>query len=509
MTKQEFNQELKSSSDVAVQRANKFLEQLHLSLHINWEYEDWEYNGLDNAIGVYEGGSVFDERGMSIGFNVNNLYKWFVKETKNYPWSDPYTILNEAIQTNVFHEMGHGIVELFSDYLQQTDDLDELYDNNQELFDNILDNEEDSVEEFAWAMYDNQLNNSRLYKVIYLYLHFWDNTNKSLTNEDNNLFSLNETKKKNKKKKELSHTNTFTPPTFNIWTKEQLFAMDYVASVYTNDIAGLSIPQLKDYIQNMCKSVELNTQFVYSRHHIGNLVSHRAVNKEMKKVAMSSIPYVLNNGHPVTNWQYKPNPQNPIDRMPSCLYGAPIMIDDVKYLCLLTIKFNNLTGKIFPYVINIEDENGMKVSGDISVLDNNGTTTPSNSGTSMGTVTSQDNRTPSNPTAKVQHNVEPTKDNSEITTENKQHKTNKHMKQTIKLTESDLRRMISESVKRVLNEGLWNAIEMDNYQVYDNFVDFIKNYYAPNDDNKAYEIEDSVNDWIVQMMEDLDSKYGK
>ena len=83
------------------------------------------------------------------------------------------------------------------------------------------------------------------------------------------------------------------------------------------------------------------------------------------------------------------------------------------------------------------------------------------------------------------------------------------MKRAVKLTERELKHIISESVKRVLNEGLWNAIEMDNYEVYDNFVDFIKNYYAPNDDNKAYEIENSVNDWIVQMMEDLDSKYGR
>ena len=174
MTKKEFQQELKSSANIAVQRANKFLGQLDLSLHINWEYEDWDYNDLNNAIGVYERDSVF-EGNISIGFNINNLYKWFVNEIKRHPWSDGYTILDEAIQTNVFHEMGHGIIELFNDYLQETDDLDELYDNNQQLFDNVLDNEEDSVEEFAWAMYDNQLEDSKLYNIIQLYLE-WGNT---------------------------------------------------------------------------------------------------------------------------------------------------------------------------------------------------------------------------------------------------------------------------------------------------------------------------------------------
>ena len=183
MTKKEFQQELKSSANIAVQRANKFLEQLDLSLHINWEYEDWDYNDLNNAIGVYEHDSVF-EGDISIGFNINNLYKWFVNEIKENPWSDQYTILDEAIQTNVFHEMGHGIVQLINDYLQETDDLDNLYDNNQELFDNVLDNEEDSVEELAWAMYDNQLNNSKLYKLIQLYIGLFNNQN-SLNEHDN------------------------------------------------------------------------------------------------------------------------------------------------------------------------------------------------------------------------------------------------------------------------------------------------------------------------------------
>lgn len=69
--------------------------------------------------------------------------------------------------------MGHGIVEMFNDYLQETDDLDELYDNNKELFDWVLDNEEDAVEEFAWSFYDNQLNNSRLYRIVELYNQNW------------------------------------------------------------------------------------------------------------------------------------------------------------------------------------------------------------------------------------------------------------------------------------------------------------------------------------------------
>jgi hypothetical protein len=171
MTKKEFQEELKSCVNIALQKGNKFLRQLGLTIHINWEYEEWRYNGLDNAIGVYEFDSVF-EGDISIGLNINNLYKWFVDEIRNYPWTDPYTILDESIQTTIFHEMWHGIIQLIDDYLQETDELDELYDNNQKLFDDVLDNEEKSVEEFAWAMYDNQLNNSELYKLIQLYIRW-------------------------------------------------------------------------------------------------------------------------------------------------------------------------------------------------------------------------------------------------------------------------------------------------------------------------------------------------
>ena len=174
MNKQEFKQEVNESANVALQRANNFLKCLNLSVEINWEYDSWTANDLDEVIGVYERGSVFGGV-ISIGFHMNNLYKCFKKQRKENPFSDEYTLLDEAIQTNVFHEVGHGIVELFEDYLQETDDLDELYDSNQELFDEVLDNEENSVEEFAWAMYDNDLEESGLYEIIRLYLEWCKN----------------------------------------------------------------------------------------------------------------------------------------------------------------------------------------------------------------------------------------------------------------------------------------------------------------------------------------------
>ena len=179
MTKKEFIKEVKEIASIAVNKSNGFLSSLDLSLSIDWEYDGWD-DDLQTAIGVYEGGSVFSGE-IAIGFNMNNLYKYCSKSIRKYPWSDPYTIVDETIQTNVYHEMGHGIVEELNYYLQETDELDALYDANKELFDWVLDNEEDAVEEFAWKFYDNELEDSRLYQLIQLYLGLY-NQNKMVEN---------------------------------------------------------------------------------------------------------------------------------------------------------------------------------------------------------------------------------------------------------------------------------------------------------------------------------------
>lgn len=187
MTKKEFIQEVKEIASIAVNKSNGFLSSLDLSLSIDWDYDGWD-NDLQTAIGVYESSSVFSGE-IAIGFNMNNLYKYCSKSIRKYPWSDPYTIVDETIQTNVYHEMGHGIVENLNYYLQYTDELDALYDANKELFDWVLDNEEDAVEEFAWKFYDNELEDSRLYQLIQLYLGFY-NQNKMVENITQKVMNL-------------------------------------------------------------------------------------------------------------------------------------------------------------------------------------------------------------------------------------------------------------------------------------------------------------------------------
>lgn len=73
---------------------------------------------------------------------MDNLYSAYKEQVEMYPNSNRNTILKEMIYTNVFHEMGHDLIEQINDYLQNTDELDEICDNNKELFDDTLDNEE-------------------------------------------------------------------------------------------------------------------------------------------------------------------------------------------------------------------------------------------------------------------------------------------------------------------------------------------------------------------------------
>ena len=168
MTKKEFKNEVGSISTAAVRRVDELLRPLELTVNIDWEY-DFDSPYYRECIGVYEMDTVFSGE-IRIGFNMDLLCKTFMKEVRDYPFSDPHTMLDELIYTNVYHEVGHGLVNLLRDYLEESDDLDTLYDANKELFDNVLDNEEEAVEEFAWSFYDNDLGESDLWCVVELYL---------------------------------------------------------------------------------------------------------------------------------------------------------------------------------------------------------------------------------------------------------------------------------------------------------------------------------------------------
>lgn len=166
---EDFNTQSMLYAEQAINIANSYLEQTNLSIEIDYDYDEWEFNdlGSEHTIGCYESGSVF-EGTIQIAFNMDNLYSAYKEQVEMYPHSN--SILKEIIYTNVFHEMDHGLIEQINDYLQETDELDEIYDNNEEMFDNVLDNEEKTVEEFAWDLYDNLLDGNPLNEMVKLCL---------------------------------------------------------------------------------------------------------------------------------------------------------------------------------------------------------------------------------------------------------------------------------------------------------------------------------------------------
>ena len=86
------------------------------------------------------------------------------------------------------------------------------------------------------------------------------------------------------------------------------------------------------------------------------------------------------------------------------------------------------------------------------------------------------------------------------------------MKKTIKLTENELKNIVTEAIADIVSNntvnGAWDAIVNDEYKSYDRFVDLLKNYYAPNNNELAYQIEDDIHSYMTKMFEMLDKKYN-
>ena len=180
MNKREFKILAKDCIDGAVAASNEYLSRFDLTLSVNLEYD---FNDFDeNAIGVYEDGSVF-EGTISVSYSVRSLFGAFKEQVAAFPWSSEHTILDEMAKTTIYHEMGHGLCDLINDYLQNTDELDAIYDDNKELFDSVLDDEEDAVEKFAWDFYDGDLDGNEIEKMMRLYMSLFEKPNEVAINE--------------------------------------------------------------------------------------------------------------------------------------------------------------------------------------------------------------------------------------------------------------------------------------------------------------------------------------
>lgn len=185
-----------------------------------------------------------------------------------------------------------------------------------------------------------------------------------------------------------------------------------------------------------------------SEHDIGVLIKHHCGNRLRKKTALLTLPYVINANYIIHPWRRQTNNGEIIkgkDKRLSGMVGAPILIDGIKYLCNISLK-KSANGKVRPYALTLKDGNGNiveneKMDSTLQVPDSNSEPTTSGNAHFDKVTTSPDTNPSTN--ANIDKNNKTDKNESK----------NMNKKNTIRLTESDLKRIITESVKRVLREN--------------------------------------------------------
>lgn len=227
------------------------------------------------------------------------------------------------------------------------------------------------------------------------------------------------------------------------YEESEIFAQEPVASASTKDVESLEDDKLREYVYNRIGNVG-NT---ISEHDIGVLIKHHCGNRLRKKTALLTLPYVINANYIIRPWRRQTNNGEIIkgkDKRLSGMVGAPILIDGIKYLCNISLK-KSANGKVRPYALTLKDGNGNiveneKMDSTLQVPDSNSEPTTSGNAHFDKVTTSPDTNPSTN--ANIDKNNKTNKNESK----------NMNKKNTIRLTESDLKRVISESVKRVLKE---------------------------------------------------------
>ncbi len=246
--------------------------------------------------------------------------------------------------------------------------------------------------------------------------------------------------------------------------KEQdVFAMEPVASVTSEVTDTLEGAELRKYVFQIIQPKISNPKYTVTEHDIGVLIRHHCGYRKLKKAALLALPYIINANIVTASWENNvkiDDEGNPIDgdKRQSGMISAPILIDGVKYLCNLTSKKNGKK-KVTPYALALKDENGELVEAEkmvgipSSVPHSSSEPTAIRDVHSVKATTSHDTN-PSFQGAKVQQNIELNKNNGI--------KTEQYMnKKQIRLTESDLKQIVKESIDKILNEAYGTPSKQD------------------------------------------------
>ena len=172
---------------------------------------------------------------------------------------------------------------------------------------------------------------------------------------------------------------------------------------------------------------------------------------EIMKSSILAVPIVIEKGVIIQPWRKGHN-----KNLKTGVTAAPISIGGIRYICCV-VNTRNAQKKNSPYSIRLFDNTQIRDMLQSNIVHHSTTSTSQPSDTSNANPLT---------VAKVlqkylldknsqEKDVADNEDNNstDTTNENKQYNKNRNMKQTIKLRESELKRMIAETIRSVVNEN--------------------------------------------------------
>ena len=285
-----------------------------------------------------------------------------------------------------------------------------------------------------------------------------------------------------------------------VYSEDEVFEMNPVASVSTEATNNLEGEELRRYVYLKIQSASRELNCSISEDDIGVLIRHHCGFRPRKKAALLALPYIVSANLVTAPWRKQVDKKGKLrkgrDRRPSGMISAPIMIDGVRYLCNITNK-TNLQGRITLYALTLKDGNGNIVESekmaDPSNVPHSNSEQSANGNAHLDNVTTSHEPNPSFQDANVQQNIE-TNNNNDIKTENI-----RMNKKQIRLTESDLKQIVKESVNKILGEAYGSSpqkdIEMANRYVNATYPDLDAN------SNLSWTTKDEYNDIAPELRE--------
>lgn len=215
-----------------------------------------------------------------------------------------------------------------------------------------------------------------------------------------------------------------------------------IVSLNGNEFVGV---EGEDYVNRVITKLGMDKSSVQ------NLYYHYMGGNEIMKSSILAVPIVIEKGVIIQPWRKGHN-----KNLKTGVTAAPISIGGIRYICCV-VNTRNAQKKNSPYSIRLFDNTQIRDMLQSNIVHHSTTSTSQPSDTSNANPLT---------VAKVlqkylldknsqEKDVADNEDNNstDTTNENKQYNKNRNMKQTIKLRESELKRMIAETIRSVVNEN--------------------------------------------------------